>query len=147
MTKKAHGASLLEVLIAALVLAVGLLGIAGLQAHALKTNQSAEARSQATMLAYWILDAMRANRAAALAGAYNLSKTCSVPASGSTLAQKDQNYWLDKLQKRLGAAATTCGAIACTATGACTVTIEWDEAGAEASSSPKITTITLTSQL
>ncbi|WP_438438152.1 type IV pilus modification protein PilV [Hydrogenophilus thermoluteolus] len=60
--------SQIEILIAVLVLAVGLLGVAALQANALKTNQSAVARSQAAMLAYLILDAMRANRDAATSG-------------------------------------------------------------------------------
>ena len=44
-----------------LVLALGLLGLAGLQASALKNNQSAYYRSQATQLAYDIADRMRAN--------------------------------------------------------------------------------------
>ena len=44
-----------------LVLAVGLLGLAGLQAKGMKNNQSAYYRSQATQLAYDIADRMRAN--------------------------------------------------------------------------------------
>ena len=55
------GFTLIEVLIAMLVLAVGLLGLAGLQATSLKNNQSAYNRSQATQLAYDMADRMRAN--------------------------------------------------------------------------------------
>jgi type IV pilus assembly protein PilV len=63
MNKNA-GFTLIEVLIAMLVLSVGLLGLAGLQATGLKNNQSAYNRSQATQLAYDIADRMRANASA-----------------------------------------------------------------------------------
>lgn len=58
---KNTGFTLIEVLIAMLVLAVGLLGLAGMQATSLKNNQSAYNRSQATQLAYDLADRMRAN--------------------------------------------------------------------------------------
>ena len=60
MNKNA-GFTLIEVLIAMVVLAVGLLGLAGLQATSLRNNQSAYNRSQATQLAYDLADRMRAN--------------------------------------------------------------------------------------
>jgi type IV pilus assembly protein PilV len=59
--KKHHGFTLIEVLIAMIILAGGLLGLAGLQATGLSNNQSAYNRSQATQLAYDITDRMRAN--------------------------------------------------------------------------------------
>ena len=59
--KTITGFTLIEVLIAMLVLAVGLLGLAGLQATSLKNYQSAYNRSQATQLAYDLADRMRAN--------------------------------------------------------------------------------------
>ncbi len=59
------GFTLIEVLIAMLILAVGLLGLAALQATSLRNNQSAYYRSQATQLAYDIADRMRANVASA----------------------------------------------------------------------------------
>ena len=61
LMNKNTGFTLIEVLIAMLVLAVGLLGLAGLQATSLKNNQSAYNRSQATQLAYDIADRMRSN--------------------------------------------------------------------------------------
>ncbi len=60
MNKNA-GFTLIEVLIAMVVLAVGLLGLAGLQATSLRNNQSAYNRSQATQLSYDLADRMRAN--------------------------------------------------------------------------------------
>jgi len=62
---KYAGFTLIEVLVAMLVLAFGLLGLAGLQATSLGNNQSAYNRSQATQLAYDLADRMRANRSVA----------------------------------------------------------------------------------
>lgn len=56
------GTSLLEVLIAVVILSIGLLGLAGLQVAGLRVNQGAMQRSQATMLAYDVLDRMRSDR-------------------------------------------------------------------------------------
>jgi type IV pilus assembly protein PilV len=58
-----RGFTLTEVLIAVLVLAVGLLGLAGLQLAGMKSNHSAYLRSQATIAAYDLLDRMRADPA------------------------------------------------------------------------------------
>ncbi|MGE0386736.1 MAG: type IV pilus modification protein PilV [Gammaproteobacteria bacterium] len=57
-----RGFTLLEALVALLVLAVGLLGLAGLQIQGLRFNTDAYVRSQATMLAYDIMERMRMRR-------------------------------------------------------------------------------------
>ena len=67
---KQKGATLIEVLVAVLVLSIGLLGIAGLQVVSLNFTSSAYQRSLATQLAYDIIDRMRANRAQAEASGY-----------------------------------------------------------------------------
>lgn len=64
-----HGMTLLEILIALLVLSIGLLGLAGLQATSIRNNQSAYMRSQATILTYDAIDRMRVNRTAAMSAA------------------------------------------------------------------------------
>ncbi|GMR08137.1 MAG: hypothetical protein BMS9Abin26_1142 [Gammaproteobacteria bacterium] len=56
----------MEVLITLVILAVGLLGLASLQASGMKLNHSAYLRSQAQLLAYDIVDRMRANRTEAM---------------------------------------------------------------------------------
>lgn len=56
---------MIEVLIALVVLAVGLLGLALMQTMNLRYTQSANHRTQATNLAYDLLDQMRANRLSA----------------------------------------------------------------------------------
>ena len=60
------GFTLVEVLVSLVVLAIGLLGIAKLMLFSSHANDSAYLRSQATALAYEILDDMRANRQEAI---------------------------------------------------------------------------------
>jgi type IV pilus assembly protein PilV len=56
-----HGFTLLELLIALLVLSIGLLGLAALQTIGLRSNQMGSMRTVATQTAYDITDRMRAN--------------------------------------------------------------------------------------
>lgn len=60
--RRQQGTSLLEVLISLVILSLGLLGYAGLQSATIKNNHNAYLRTQATSLAYNVLDRMRANR-------------------------------------------------------------------------------------
>lgn len=60
-----HGFSLIEVLISMLVIGFGLLGLAMMQTLSVRYAQSANYRTQATNLAYDLLDQIRANRALA----------------------------------------------------------------------------------
>jgi type IV pilus assembly protein PilV len=125
MIRNARGFTLLEMLVALLVLSLGLLGIAGLQAMSLRNNTNAFLRSQANVLAYDIVDRMRANRDAAVAGDYNIALGAS--ASGSGLALADLTDWKALLASSL---TNGDGAVTCTAAGLCTVTVEWDEVAA-----------------
>ncbi|MGB5832394.1 MAG: type IV pilus modification protein PilV [Thiohalocapsa sp.] len=61
MKDRHQGFTLIEVLIAAVVLSIGLLGLAALQAKGLRSNHSSNLRSQATLMAYDMADRMRAN--------------------------------------------------------------------------------------
>lgn len=63
-----RGFSLLEVLIALIVLSVGLLGLAGLQAYSMRYNLSANHRTQATNLAQQFIDTAKSYRGAADVG-------------------------------------------------------------------------------
>lgn len=65
------GISLIEILVTLVILAVGLLGLAGLMLDGLRNNQSAYLRTQASILAYDMADRMRINRTRAVAGAYD----------------------------------------------------------------------------
>jgi type IV pilus assembly protein PilV len=68
--RRQHGVSLLEVLVAMLILSLGLLGLANLQTVGLRNSHGATLISQASLLAYDIADRIRANPqgAAAFAG-------------------------------------------------------------------------------
>ena len=88
------GFTLLEVLIAVLVLSIGLLGIAGLMATSMRNSHSAYQRTQATWLAYDIIDRMRGNREAAVATTNNYDIPLGTATSSSTgMAGTDVNDW------------------------------------------------------
>jgi type IV pilus assembly protein PilV len=107
-----NGFTLLEVLVALLVLSIGLLGIGKLVMLSARANDSAYMRSQATALAYTILDAMRANRGAALVGTYDIAVgpgpapvtcTAAAPCNSTVQAQNDLNLWKNALTTALPA--------------------------------------------
>lgn len=67
------GLSLLEILIATVVLSAGLLGLAGMQIAALKTTHNSYQVQQATWLLHDLLERMRANRQGVVEGKYVLN--------------------------------------------------------------------------
>jgi type IV pilus assembly protein PilV len=128
------GFTLIEVLIAMLILSVGLLGLAGLQATGLKTNHSAYMRSQAVAYGYDILDRMRANRLSALSGGYNIGMGAGAPGSTS-IAQTDLSEWKALIAGQLpsgDASANVNGGIV-------TVIVQWDDSRAQGSNTETIT--------
>jgi type IV pilus assembly protein PilV len=76
-----RGFSMLETLVALLVIAIWLLGSAGVQTVALKLNKASAMRNQAVLLAAEVGERMENNRAAASVGAYVFGGT--QPASGA----------------------------------------------------------------
>lgn len=123
MTNKSAGFSMIEVLVTLVILSVGLLGLAALQARALQYNQGAYLRSQANILAYDVVDRMRINRARAHLGDYNIALSSAAP-TGSTLAKIDVIGWLDLLAATLPGGD---GSVDCDDE-ACEVRIVWQEA-------------------
>lgn len=141
-----QGVSLLEVLIAVVVLSIGLLGLAGLQLSSLRNNQSAAERSTAVMHVYSIAEAMRADREAAQAGDFEIDIDADSPTGGSFAVQQ-LAAWRDRIEGSLGGGAT--GGIDCVVTAVtstfsfttCTVTIRWDDSlGLGGSSTQTLTT-------
>ncbi len=133
------GVGLIEVLVAVLVLSIAFLGIAAMQAMSLSTNNSAMARSMAT-----ILDAMRADYSnATTSAAYNTTvEADACPDAGSTLATYQLNQWCGQLGKNLGAVSSTTGQVNCTTKGDCTVTITFDDSRAGVGGSSTQTIVT-----
>lgn len=171
-TTRQCGFTLIEVLVAVLVIAIGMLGVARLVLAAVKANDSAYFRGQAAALAYSILDEMRANRGYAvttpgytvgLASVADPGFTCDA-ASACTPAQIAK-YDLYMWKQRLTAASTvTTGALpsgngtitmSYPATGqvTATITIQWDDSvaqwafGAPKTATPTVATFTLESAL
>ena len=108
----AKGFSLIEVLVAIVVLSIGLLGLAGLQTAGLKANNSANQRSLASAMANDILDRMRANQTGLLAGFYNDPYAGGTPADPNCfasapycdieqMADYDVYYWETSLSDAL----------------------------------------------
>lgn len=61
MTSRQRGATLIEIMVAVVVMAIGLLGLASLQMNALKYQKTASQRSEAVQAAYDLGERMRAN--------------------------------------------------------------------------------------
>lgn len=125
----ASGFTLIEVLIAVIVLSIGLLGLASLQTTGLRNNQDAYARTVATTLANDMADRMRANMAGFEAGNYNnteaynsLCETVS-GCSPQDMAQHDTFLW----NQALATLPSGQGIVAINAR-IVTVTVFWDNA-------------------
>ena len=121
------GFTLIEVLVAIIVLSVGLLGLAGLQATSMRNNHDAYLTTQATYLANDMADRIRANTntvalaayAAGNSGACNTAAGCP-PAA---MAANDRLDWDTILANFLPAGQ---GAVA-RAGNQFTITVMWDE--------------------
>lgn len=135
------GVGLIEVMVAVVVLSFGMLGLAAMQALALRNSQSALERSQAVVHAYAMFDAMRANRAAALINRYDIPRTCAAPDAGDLIAN-DLRRWITAMRQDRALGRSACGRISCGSL-ACTVTVEWDDSrgiGGNAAHQLRITT-------
>ncbi|BAV96990.1 type IV pilus modification protein PilV [Lysobacter enzymogenes] len=111
-----RGFSMIEVLIAVLVIGLGLLGLAMLQTLNVRYAQSANYRTRATNLAYDLLDQIRANRALAqqfqgidkASFAAETGKLCSRPVTtqnGVITTAQSAARWRCQVRAALGPAA------------------------------------------
>jgi type IV pilus assembly protein PilV len=122
-----RGFGLIEVLVSLLIVSIGLLGIASLQAMALKNTGSSMERSQAVIQTYSYLDFLRANRAQAVISELDLPLTCDPENLPGT--QVEQRRWITQLHETLGP--QSCGMVECMGGGKCTVTVQWNDSRAE----------------
>lgn len=96
--RKQAAFTLFEVLIAVVILSIGLLGLASLQAAGMRNNNSAYMRSQASVLAYDMADRIRANRLGNYItplpnGAQRAGCLSSPGCSSDNMAQNDIFEW------------------------------------------------------
>ena len=78
------GLSLIEILVTVVVLSIGLLGIAGMQAFGMRYNNDSYVRSQAVSYANDLVERMRANPDAVNTGAYKTAMDAQTPATCTT---------------------------------------------------------------
>jgi type IV pilus assembly protein PilV len=105
--RKPGGFSMLEVLIAIVVLSIGLLGLVGLQTSALKLNSSAMSRSVALDYANAMLDKVRTNQRGVENGFYSVNHQDGANvqiAESKDPAWQDTKRWLKNLEKSIPAA-------------------------------------------
>lgn len=110
-----HGFTMLEVLVTLVIIAVALLGTAGLQSYALKMNQGGQLRTQAVILGMDILERIEANNDGAVTGNYvaatlptSAAVDCNVdPCTASALATYDLVQFNTKLGAQLPGSSAT----------------------------------------
>lgn len=142
------GMTLLEVLVAVVLLSVGMLGIASMLMLSGKTNNSSYSKHEATLCADNIIERMRANSQVVAGGSYTISNinsnggpgtvaapaaNCAATTCNSTqLASYDTWYWLTVVVAQLPSGS---GSIT-TAPGTdnaslVTITVQWDDSIAQ----------------
>ncbi len=146
---RSRGFSLVEVMVALIVISVGLLGIAKMQAVSLASTNSARIRSLAAIEAASLASAMHANRGywavqtpaatvtvangvitandGALATATDCSVGAAAPCTPAQLAAADLQEWVTEMNGMLptSSSAITCSAL--TTPLSCTIRITWFE--------------------
>jgi len=116
-----EGMTLIEVLVAMLILGVGLLGAAMVQLNALKYTDSSRMTSQASFIAYDLLDRIRANSGA--------DYTITPPSSPNLNVARDQDLYDFRTNITAFGGATATGTVALNQR-VYTITISWDDARA-----------------
>lgn len=102
---KARGFTLIEVLIALIIMSVGMLGIAGLYVHSMQAGRTSMFRHHAVTLAGDVADRIRANPRAgavyALAGADNNCVAAGIDCTAAEMAANDVFLWDQQAQDTL----------------------------------------------
>ncbi|MGW8391436.1 type IV pilus modification protein PilV [Pseudoduganella sp. HUAS MS19] len=127
MRRPFAGFTMLEVLVAVLLLAVGLVGALAMQAHAMRTRQESALQTEALQAAATLAEHIRANAAqssaylgfefdaAAGSGAPDAPAACNgAPCDSVTIAQQE----LHEFRRRLAAALPLARAVVCRDAGA-----------------------------
>jgi len=149
-TARQTGFSLIEVLIALVVLSIGLIGMAGIQQAGVRNTHNALLHSQASMLAYEMGDMMRSNKEQVEFGNYEItegafptessncattSQLAAINCSSQEMTSFHLKRWSEHLAQRLpeGTGSITCKDIdssdlmSCTIGSTILVEVSWTE--------------------
>ena len=96
---RSRGFTLVEAMVALIVLSIGLLGIAALYIETLRAGRTSLYRTEAVNLATDLADRMRANRIPA--NAYDCGDPCVASAGGNAIAITDLTAWLAAIGAQL----------------------------------------------
>ena len=127
------GFTLVEVLVSMVILAVGLLGIAGMQMKGLKTTGNANSITLDSYLAENLIERMRNNPQGVDGGGYNVSPVngtvptdpnCLPSCTSATLAQTDLYIWGQALSSDLPSGS---GGVVPQGDGTFIVTVSWSD--------------------
>ena len=126
MIRQQRGVGMIEILVAVLIFAIGLLGVGGMQIFALKMNTNADIRTRANLLATDMVERMRVNPSQweeyPMTSAECSSAVSDSPSS-TDIAELDRSLWCQKLERDLPEGK---GAIEM-ANGVVTITLSWQE--------------------
>ncbi len=144
------GLSLIEVLIALIILAIGLLGTAAMQTLSMESTVNANYRSVALYMANDLIDRIRANPVAHENGHYdstagavlNSACTTSTGCTPAEMAKNDVQEWLNGLSNKLPSGT---GTITRGTGDAYVITVSWRERVKKAASeaAPRFETATI----
>jgi type IV pilus assembly protein PilV len=143
-----RGVSLIEVLVAILVISLGILAMVAMQVNATKFTKTSEIRTMGALLVGDLADRMRANRDGFTTGAYayqvaypnsgppvlpDVTDTCNKPepapaCSASEMAAKDQADWLATVNTSLPGGTAWIGDVDAN-TGGIDIWLVWNEPG------------------
>lgn len=129
----AHGFSLVEVLVALVVMSVGMLGIAGLFANSLAAGRTAAYRQHAVILAGDVAERIRANPGGG--GAYEgpgSDSQCNTDGSNCTdeeMASHDIFLWRNVARNALPGGSVSIAYDSASAPPRYSIAIAWDEPG------------------
>ncbi len=129
--RQSAGFTMIELLVAVLILAIGLLGVAGIQTFSVKATSNSSLRGTALYLANNMLDRMRANSAAVEAGSYDsMTGKAEVAACLTTagctsteMANNDKYEWEQLIQNSLPSGTATLSV----SSGIYTITVTWTD--------------------
>jgi type IV pilus assembly protein PilV len=147
--QQSEGFAMIEVLVSVILMAIGMIGLAGMLMMSQKTSSSSYLKQQAVDSAYDMVDRVRANSAAAISGAYAIDNLPTsgapvIPDSPATncvstvctatqLASYDTWSWASKELTKLpnGSGSIVVSNVAGSTNTLLTITVQWDDSAAQ----------------